>query len=166
MHTQVVEVGLNVGGDAFTAPDLAGLCQRYGVHLDTGSVIVREQDRTTDLYFLVGGLVEFSIEGPQGQRRVLSRAGRGMLFGEVSCFGGLPRSATATALDDCFILKFDRETALQLVGTSPRFALRIIQTLSERLRVATTRPDDPPPPRERTTTGSRRPLAMPEALRI
>jgi CRP/FNR family cyclic AMP-dependent transcriptional regulator len=136
-----VEIGLNLGTEAFAGQTLAQLCQRYGVHYESGATIVHEQDPTTDLYFVVSGRVEFSVWGEGGACRVLNTAGRGTLFGEVSCFGGLPRSATATALDDAFLLKFDRETAMQLVSSSPRFALRVIQTLGDLLRTATARSD-------------------------
>ena len=136
-----MEIGLNLGGEAFGEATLGQLCQRYGVHYPNGATIVHEQDPTTDLYFVVSGRVEFSVWAEGGVRRVLNTAGRGTLFGEVSCFGGLPRSATATALDDAFLLKFDRATAMQLVSSSPRFALRVIQTLGDRLRTATLRSD-------------------------
>ena len=161
-----MEALLNVGGEAFDADALGALCHRYGVHYPKGTIIVHEQDPTTELFFVVGGHVEFSIWDGQGMRRVLGHAARGTLFGEVSCFGGLPRSATATAADDALLLKFDRRTALQLVETSPRFALRIIQLLGDRLRAATApRAETAPvvPMRERLV---QRPLTIREALAV
>lgn len=158
-----MDVGLNLGGDAFAAPVLAALCDRYGVHYAAGAAIIHEQDPTDELYFVVSGRVEFSVCA-EGGRRVLSTAGRGALFGEVSCFGGLPRSATATALDDAFLLTFDRATAMQLVATSPRFALRVIQTLGDRLRSATARAETAPQAVE-PRPAARRPLTIAEALR-
>jgi CRP/FNR family cyclic AMP-dependent transcriptional regulator len=163
-QTARVDVGLNLGGEAFAAPVLAQLCQRYGVHYEPGAAIVHEKDPTDELSFVVSGRVEFSVCA-EGGRRVLNTAGRGTLFGEVSCFGGLPRSATATALEDAFLLKFDRQTAMQLVSTSPRFALRVIQTLGDRLRTATARAEAPAERREPRPAFDRRPLTIGEALR-
>jgi CRP-like cAMP-binding protein len=163
-QTRPVDVGLNLGGEAFAAPVLAQLCQRYGVHYAPGAVIVHEQDPTDELYFVVSGRVEFSVCA-EGGRQVFGSAGRGTLFGEVSCFGGLPRSATATAVADAFLLRFDRPMAMQLVATSPRFALRVIQTLGDRLRTATVRAATPAPAGEARLAVSRRPLTIGEALR-
>lgn len=137
---------------------LNDLCRRYGTRYDAGDVIVHEQEPTTDLYFVLSGEVEFSAGD-----RVLGRGGRGTLFGEVSCFGGLPRSATATAAGDAVLLKFDQATAMQLVSTSPRFALRIIQTLGDRLRGATPRGDLPAP--MAPVAGSRRPMTIRQVIR-
>jgi len=157
-----VEAILNVGGEAFDPDALAGLVRRYGVCFEEGTVVVHEQDPTTELFFVVSGQVEFSVWDNQGGRRVLGRAGRGAVFGEVSCFGGAPRTATATAVEDSTLLRFDRKTALQLVETSPRFALRIIQLLADRLRTATSVRPTPPAAEDRCR--GRRPLSIREAL--
>jgi NTE family protein len=153
---------LNVGTEAFDPDALVGLIRRYGVSYAEGAVVVHEQDPTTELFFVVSGQVEFSVWDKQAGRRVLGRAGRGAVFGEVSCFGGAPRTATAVAVEDSMVLRFDRRTALQLVETSPRFALRIIQLLADRLRTATAVRPEPPPAEERRRI--RRPLSIREAL--
>jgi hypothetical protein len=52
----------------------------------------------------------------------------------MSCFSGLPRSATAIAAEDSVLLFFNQDTAIQLLRASPRFALGVIQTLCDRIR--------------------------------
>ena len=117
---------------------LRSLCDQYGVNYKTGRVIVRENENSTELYVLLNGAVEFSIADPEtGSKRVLRTIRAGEVFGEMSCFSGLPRSATAVTTEDSALLRFSRETAVELVRASPEFAVRIIQTLGDRLRANT-----------------------------
>jgi CRP-like cAMP-binding protein len=117
---------------------LRKLTDQYGVTYKAGRVIVRENENSTELYVLLGGSVEFSIKDPEsGSKRVLRTIHTGEIFGEISCFGGLPRSATAIASVDSTLLRFSRETAVELIRASPEFAIRVIQTLGDRLRANT-----------------------------
>lgn len=126
---------------ALSATELAALrslCDQYGVNYKSGRVIVRENENSTELYVLLNGAVEFAVADPEtGAKRVLRTIRAGEVFGEMSCFSGLPRSATAVATEDSALLRFSRETAIELVRASPEFAIRIIQTLGDRLRANT-----------------------------
>ena len=117
---------------------LRKLCDQYGVNYRSGRVIVREDERSTELYVLLAGAVQFTIKDPEtGRPRRLRTIQAGEIFGEISCFSGLPRSATALAIEDSQLLRFSRETAIELVRASPEFAIRVIQTLGDRLRANT-----------------------------
>ena len=117
---------------------LRALRDQYGVSYAAGQLIVREDEASTELYVLLAGAVEFTVADPEtGQPRRLRTIQAGELFGEISCFGGLPRSATAVATEDAQLLRFSRETAIDLIRASPEFAIRIIQTLGDRLRANT-----------------------------
>ena len=113
---------------------LFGLRDRYGAAYPRGRAIVREGAADTDLFVVLEGQVEFSVMDRQsGLKKVLGLGTPGEFFGEVSCFSGKPRSATATAVNDVTVLRFDNATALQLIRASPDFALRIIKLLSDRV---------------------------------
>jgi len=117
---------------------LRRLCDQYGVNYRSGRVIVREDENSTELYVLLAGAVQFTVKDPEtGQPRRLRTIHAGEIFGEISCFTGLPRSASAVALEDSQLLRFSRETAVELVKASPEFAIRVIQTLGDRLRANT-----------------------------
>ena len=117
---------------------LRKLYDQYGFTYKAGRVIVRENEYSTELYVLLSGSVAFSIKDPHtGMPRALRTIHAGQVFGEISCFGGLPRSATAIATEDSTLLRFSRETALELVRASPEFAIRVIKTLGDRLRANT-----------------------------
>ena len=117
---------------------LRKLCDQYGVNYKSGRVIVRENEKSTDLYVLLTGAVKFTIKDPEtGSARLLRTIHAGEIFGEISCFSGLPRSASAIAIEDSQLLRFSRETAVELIRASPEFAIRVIQTLGDRLRANT-----------------------------
>jgi CRP-like cAMP-binding protein len=117
---------------------LRKLCDQYGVNYKAGRMIVREDERSTELYVLLAGAVEFTIKDPETRRpRRLRTIQAGEIFGEISCFSGLPRSASAVAIEDSQLLRFSRETSIELIRASPEFAIRVIQTLGDRLRANT-----------------------------
>lgn len=114
---------------------LNSLFSHYGVAYRGGDLIVTEDDESYELYVVLRGSIEFSIRDPEtSTKRVLRKAGPGEIFGEISCFSGLPRSATAIAVEDSVLLRFERDTAIELLRNSPEFAMRVIQTLGDRLR--------------------------------
>lgn len=116
---------------------LKSLRDRNGAAFPRGRVIFREGDTSAEFYVILQGAVELSIKDKAtGDKTVLHTAQAGAFFGEMSCFGGMPRSATATAAEDSFLLFFNQDTAIQLLRASPRFGLGVIQTLCDRIRTA------------------------------
>jgi CRP-like cAMP-binding protein len=65
---------------------------------------------------------------------VIERVESGGVFGEMALIDGLPRSATAIAAADCRIAAIDEKRFLRLVEHTPRFALSIMQVITQRLR--------------------------------
>jgi CRP-like cAMP-binding protein len=118
---------------------LQSLYSHYGVSVSRGEQIIAENDPTTDLYVVLKGSVEFSVidEDDGGVARTLGTAGVGDIFGEIACFTGVPRTATAVALEDSVLLKFERDTAIYMIRSSPDFAIRVVYRMAERLRRST-----------------------------
>jgi CRP-like cAMP-binding protein len=118
---------------------LQSLYTHYGVSVTKGEQIIAERDVSTDLYVVLKGAVEFSVIDPDdgGVLRVLGTAGVGDIFGEIACFTGVPRTATAVALEDSVLLKFERDTAVQMIRSSPDFAMRVVHRMAERLKRST-----------------------------
>ena len=114
---------------------LKGLSDRHGAGFPRGRVIFRENDTSAEFYVILQGSVELSVKNPAtGQKNVLLTVQVGGFFGEMSAFGGMPRSATAVAAEDSLLLFFNQDTAVNLIRASPRFALGVIQTLCDRIR--------------------------------
>jgi uncharacterized protein (DUF2225 family)/CRP-like cAMP-binding protein len=119
---------------------LRSLRDRHGAAFPRGRVICREGDTTSEFYVVLQGSVEVSQKDTSsGDKRVLFTVAAGGFFGEMSCFSGLPRSATCIAAEDSVLLYFNQDTAIQLLRASPRFALGVIQSLCDRLRNANER---------------------------
>jgi CRP-like cAMP-binding protein len=115
--------------------DLDALRDRFGQQFKAGDVVFSQGDRRTELFVVLSGTVVFSVRDAAGKSQRLPRsAGPGDVFGEMSCFSGEPRSATAVALRDTVALRLSREAALQLVRASPAFGMKVIHTLAGRLR--------------------------------
>ena len=120
-------------------PTVVRLQNKHGVSFQRGQVIFRKGDTDPQFYVVLTGSVELAItEG--GYKQVLHVAPPGDFFGEISCFAGVARSATATAVEDgTMLLKFDQNTAVSLMRASPRFCLGLIQRLCDRVVMADTK---------------------------
>ena len=96
--------------------------------------IFRFGDAGESLFIIRSGQVEFYVENREGERIVLSQAGPGELFGELSLLAGGARSATAVACEDCDLIKIDREKLLELIRRTPHAALSLLTVVGQRLQ--------------------------------
>jgi hypothetical protein len=114
---------------------LNNLRDKHGAIFPRGQLVFRQGDTSSELYVVLQGAVELSITDPKtGAKKVVFNAPKGDFFGEMSCFAAQPRSATATVLeDDTVLLRFTQQSTIQLLRTSPRFALGVIQRLCDRV---------------------------------
>ena len=63
----------------------------------------------------------------------LSRIKPGEVFGELSFFTGLKRTATVTALEDCLVQVIDQQQFLRIMKYRPAMVDGLIRTLCNRL---------------------------------
>jgi CRP/FNR family cyclic AMP-dependent transcriptional regulator len=109
-----------------------GLAQDPPLHFDRGKVIVREGQTGLRMYVVVEGRVAVSVTG-----RVVERLPAGGVFGELALIEQSPRLASVFAETDCSVLPVNRNAFLELVKSSPEFAVSLLARLAERLRVLT-----------------------------
>ena len=89
------------------------------VHLQAGDVLFEEGDAPTTAFLIEAGVVEVSVR-VHGSRIVLSRLQAGDMLGEMAVFDGGPRTATATAIEDCVLFAIDRtQISERLSKTDP-----------------------------------------------
>jgi CRP-like cAMP-binding protein len=112
---------------------LRAMQPRYGATYSPGQIIFRQGENGHDFYVILEGEVEMAIKRADGKEERVAALGRGTFFGEMAVFRGQPRSATARALKPTSVLYFSTKTVTDLLVTSPRFALGIIQTLCDRI---------------------------------
>ncbi|MEO8504231.1 MAG: cyclic nucleotide-binding domain-containing protein [Acidobacteriota bacterium] len=99
-----------------------------------GQMIFRTGEAGAEMFVIEDGQVEiFRQHGPTETRLVVLEAGD--FFGEMSILEDLPRSASARALTDCRVLPVDASIFDQILRDHPELAIRIMRTLSGRLRV-------------------------------
>lgn len=92
-----------------------------------------------DMYILMSGRVGISIEDDPGSTSYIAELGESECFGEMGLLDDLPRSATATVLDESVILTLGRARLRALITRYPELALGMLRSMSLRLREANTR---------------------------
>lgn len=96
-----------------------------------GETIFKKGDPGECMFAVVTGAVDISIGSA-----VAERVAPGGVFGEMALIDKQPRSATAVAAADCALAAIDEKRFLRLVEQVPRFALQVMQVITERLRRA------------------------------
>jgi CRP/FNR family transcriptional regulator, cyclic AMP receptor protein len=100
------------------------------VSFKAGDVIFREGDNALDLFVIKSGQVRIQI----GNRTVAELA-PDTIFGEMALIDDEPRSATAVAATDVELVAVSEKQFLFLVSQTPYFALKVMRTLAQRLRM-------------------------------
>jgi len=99
------------------------------IRLPSGSVIIREGERGDQMFILVSGELEVTVENKH-----IDYLTAGTILGEMAMVDDRPRSATATAATDVVLAPIDRERFLAILRQSPQFAVRIMNIMSVRTR--------------------------------
>ncbi len=107
--------------------DIASICIEN--HFDKGVTIFKKDDPGNCMYFIHSGKV--SIHDKEHELAVLSA---NEIFGELSLLDSEPRSASATTLTDCILLKIEQELFYDVIATNPDILKGIMRTLCKRLR--------------------------------
>jgi CRP-like cAMP-binding protein len=107
--------------------DIASICQES--HIDKGVTLFKKGDTGNCMYFIYSGQV--SIHEGEHQLAVLAE---NEIFGELSLLDAESRSASATTLTDCILLKIEQEPFYDVIATSTEILKGIMRTLCKRLR--------------------------------
>jgi CRP/FNR family transcriptional regulator, cyclic AMP receptor protein len=94
-----------------------------------GTLLVREGVPGNEFYVLVDGSVTASVNG-----ETLATLTSGDFFGEMSLLENAPRAATIRADTDVTILVADPRGFAALWATAPGVGVRMLRTMSSRLR--------------------------------
>ena len=104
-----------------------------------GDKIFREGDPGEVLYLVQSGQVRIYVHGTgTGIETSVFLCGRpGEIFGELAIVDGLPRSATATAMEETVVYTLSREAFQRHMRRVPQLALNFMKLLSVRVRYNT-----------------------------
>ncbi|MGN7612509.1 Crp/Fnr family transcriptional regulator [Magnetococcales bacterium HHB-1] len=114
--------------------------KKLGKTFAAGEFIVKQGEYADDLFFILEGEVEVLVQdqsvGVLSNSDMVSLAvlGKDEVFGEMGCVDQLPRSSSIRALRPTRVLTMDRARFLKSVQKDPSLALRILLSMSKRLR--------------------------------
>ncbi|WP_157271303.1 Crp/Fnr family transcriptional regulator [Azohydromonas aeria] len=111
---------------------LADACQlrRYG----RGETVFRAGDRCDALHVVATGQVKLHAISATGQEKVIELMGVGRNFGEALLFSQRAATFNATALAESLVLGLPRQAVEAGIARDPRFALRLLTGMSERMQ--------------------------------
>ena len=100
--------------------------------------IIKMGDPGLGMYIIVKGSVEITAEEGKAEKNVLAQLIEGSFFGDLALLDESPRSASATALEDCSVIGFFRPDFLDLLNRKPKLGIKVLfalaKTIGERLR--------------------------------
>ena len=97
-----------------------------------GHSIVKEGDEGESIFIVLAGQAKVTVKG-----RTVGRTLPGDHFGEISLLDGGPRTATVMAKTDVNLLGLTEWVFRGLMSEHPTIALKTLQQMAGRLRVAT-----------------------------
>jgi CRP/FNR family cyclic AMP-dependent transcriptional regulator len=114
---------------------LAGIMHRR--RRPKGDTILTQDEPGNVAFLIVDGSVNVTLEHEDGRSFLLRRLGPGDLFGEMSLLDAEPRSASVVAASDVDLLILPRKVFIEELLAHPRMTLRMLVSLSRRLRLTT-----------------------------
>ena len=84
-----------------------GLFQKYGQVIEAGRDLFKEGDPGDTMYIIQKGRIKIT-KRVNNVEKILMVLGKGDFFGEMALIRQTPRTATATAIDTCELLTFNR----------------------------------------------------------
>lgn len=121
------------------AADLAHLRELlWRKELPAGTSFITAEQPGDIAYIILEGTVKVFVATAEGDDVILSILGPGEVVGEMSLGDSLDRSASATAMEDCFFLCMDQAAFWHCLRTMPTVSYNLVGILSRRLRAANT----------------------------
>jgi CRP/FNR family transcriptional regulator, cyclic AMP receptor protein len=99
------------------------------VHLAAGEMLFKKNDTGTLMYVIVRGKVRIHVED-----RVLAELGELDVLGEMAALDPEPRSASATATENTYLLSLSHHDIRYLMEIDVEVSTGLIRTLCRRLR--------------------------------
>ena len=100
---------------------------------EPGQIIMEEGSSGIALFVIRSGSVRVTQKGASGEVKEIRTIGPGGSFGEMALFNNRPRSATITAVEPTECLALHQLDFLDELRKSPEIAVRLLDTISQRL---------------------------------
>lgn len=99
------------------------------VNLEEGDIVFRKGDLGKSLFIVVDGTVRI-----HDHERTLASLGPNDVFGEMAVLNSESRSASATAHEDCRLLRLDQDLLYEVMAGNAAVSRGIISVLLERFQ--------------------------------
>lgn len=109
------------------------------VNLRPGQIVIGHQDRGSDVFVVIEGLLRVDLHSLNGREIILADIGPGEIIGEFAALDEQPRSASVTAIGKCVLACIPGETFRQTVLDSPETAGWMAERLVKQIRLLTER---------------------------
>jgi CRP/FNR family cyclic AMP-dependent transcriptional regulator len=102
--------------------------------LQRGDVLFREGDEADALFVVEGGRIAITNRSPEGRQSVVALMEPGDIFGEMSLFDRLGRSAEARALEPSELVVVPHASVRRVFEDQPVLLWKVVELLSLRIR--------------------------------
>jgi CRP-like cAMP-binding protein len=96
-------------------------------------VICCEGDKGNSMFVIQSGKVDVIKNLPEGEIKFTTLS-KGDIFGEMSLFDRMPRSATVRAVGEAVVLSVDKKGFFAKASRDPTLAFHILEGMSKRIR--------------------------------
>ena len=103
------------------------------INAGKGDILFHKGDLPTGFHLIASGQVKLGFTSSQGTEKVIDIMGPGQTFGEAVMFMDKPYPVFAQALTESRLLHVAKQTILAELERDPRFARKMIASLSVRL---------------------------------
>jgi len=97
-------------------------------------VIVRKYDPGKEMFIIVSGKVSLSTVTEDGKELTFAILGDGEMFGEISLFDNMERTATVTAVETSELLILEQQHFIPFVKENGNIAIKLLNAMAQRLR--------------------------------
>ncbi|HSZ43899.1 MAG TPA: Crp/Fnr family transcriptional regulator [Streptosporangiaceae bacterium] len=104
------------------------------VRLNRGERLFSEGDAGDKLYIILSGKIKLTKASVDGRENLQSVHGPGEMFGELSLFDPVPRTASATAITDTELAGLAHDDVRAWLSSRPEVSMHLLQALAQRLR--------------------------------
>ncbi|MGB2869997.1 MAG: DUF1003 domain-containing protein [Bacteroidota bacterium] len=112
---------------------LVGLWRPHNVK--QGEVLFRKGDKGSSMFIIESGIIEISVPDQLQRKDIrISVLHEGEFLGELSLVDGLPRTATAIAVEDANLLEMRRDEFITFLMERPAIAISMVSEIGKRLR--------------------------------
>ena len=114
--------------------EIAGIARGTREHQAAkGDILFHKGDQPTGFHLIASGQIKLGFTSAQGTEKVIDILGPGQTFGEAVMFMDRPYPVFAQALVDTRLLHISKQVIVDELERDPRFARKMIASLSVRL---------------------------------